>query len=73
MEALQENQVGHGLHYPVPIHLTRAYAHLGYASGRFPIAEKLAGEILSLPMYAELTAEQIEQVCEVLTQTTVSG
>jgi dTDP-4-amino-4,6-dideoxygalactose transaminase len=73
MQTLKDHQIGHGLHYPVPIHLTAAYAHLGYSSGRFPVAEKLAGEILSLPMFAELTAEQIEQVCDVLTTTPVSG
>jgi len=73
MQTLMEHQIGHGLHYPVPIHLTAAYAHLGYAAGRFPVSEKLAGEILSLPMFAELTAEQIHRVCEVLTTTTVSG
>jgi dTDP-4-amino-4,6-dideoxygalactose transaminase len=73
MQTLKDHQIGHGLHYPVPIHLTTAYAHLGYSAGRFPVAEKLADEILSLPMFAELTAEQIEQVCDVLTTTPVSG
>jgi dTDP-4-amino-4,6-dideoxygalactose transaminase len=73
MQTLKDHQIGHGLHYPVPIHLTAAYAHLGYSAGRFPVAEKLADEILSLPMFAELTAEQIEQVCDVLTTTPVSG
>ena len=73
MQTLNDHQIGHGLHYPVPVHLTGAYAHLGYSSGSFPVAEKLAGEILSLPMFAELTAEQIDQVCEVLTTTPVSG
>jgi dTDP-4-amino-4,6-dideoxygalactose transaminase len=53
--------------------LTDAYAHLGHRAGSFPFAEKLAGEILSLPMFAELTTEQIQQVCEVLTTTPVSG
>jgi len=41
-----------------------AYAHLGYKKGDFPVAEKLAEEILSLPMYPELAKEQIEYVCE---------
>jgi dTDP-4-amino-4,6-dideoxygalactose transaminase len=73
MQNLEDRQIGHGLHYPVPIHLTDAYAHLGHRAGSFPFAEKLAGEILSLPMFAELTTEQIQQVCEVLTTTPVSG
>jgi dTDP-4-amino-4,6-dideoxygalactose transaminase len=61
---LKENGIGTGLHYPIPLHLTQAYAHLGYKKGDFPVAEKLANEILSLPMYPELTKEQIEYVCE---------
>jgi len=61
---LKENGIGTGLHYPIPLHLTQAYAHLGYKKGEFPVAEKLANEILSLPMYPELTEEQIDYVCE---------
>jgi dTDP-4-amino-4,6-dideoxygalactose transaminase len=61
---LKENGVGTGLHYPIPLHLTQAYAHLGYQKSDFPVAEKLADAILSLPMYPELTEEQIEYVCE---------
>jgi len=60
---LKENGIGTGLHYPFPLHLTGAYSHLGYKKGDFPMAEKLADEILSLPMYAELTEEQIDYVC----------
>ena len=51
-----------GIHYPVPLHLTPAYASLGYSAGAFPVAEKLAGRLLSLPMHPELTSEQIEYV-----------
>jgi len=61
---LKENGINTGLHYPIPLHLTQAYAHLGHEKGDFPAAEKLAGEILSLPMYPELSVEQIEYVCE---------
>jgi len=61
---LSENGIGTGLHYPIPLHLTRAYAYLGYKKGDFPEAERLANEILSLPLYPELTEEQIEYVCE---------
>jgi dTDP-4-amino-4,6-dideoxygalactose transaminase len=50
------------IHYPVPIHLQEAYADLGYKQGTFPHAEKLAARSLSLPMYAELTEEQIAYV-----------
>jgi dTDP-4-amino-4,6-dideoxygalactose transaminase len=51
-----------GLHYPIPVHLQRAYAHLRHRAGDFPVAERVASECLSLPMYAELTAEQQEAV-----------
>jgi dTDP-4-amino-4,6-dideoxygalactose transaminase len=61
---LKENSIGTGLHYPIPLHLTEAYAHLDYKKGDFPVAEKLANEILSLPMYPELTEDQIDYVCE---------
>lgn len=73
-QALQENGIGHGLHYPVALHRTSAYAELGYGPGSFPNAEQQAGEILSLPMYAELTDSQIERVCDVLKRASfVSG
>jgi dTDP-4-amino-4,6-dideoxygalactose transaminase len=61
---LEDNGVGTGLHYPIPLHLTGAYSFLSYKRGDFPVAEKLAGEILSLPMYPELAEEQIDYVCE---------
>ena len=58
---LQEAGVQTGIHYPVPLHLQPAYAHLGYQRGDFPIAEKMAGCILSLPMFPEITAKQQER------------
>lgn len=51
-----------GIHYPVPVHLQPAYANLGYRVGDFPVAERLAARILSLPMYPELRGEQIDRV-----------
>lgn len=63
-EYLQEQGIGTGLHYPFPLHLTGAYSYMGYEEGDFPKAEKLASEVLSLPMYAELTGKQIDYVCE---------
>jgi dTDP-4-amino-4,6-dideoxygalactose transaminase len=59
---LGERGVQTGIHYPYPIHLQKAYADLGYEPGAFPVAERLCATILSLPMYAELTSEQIERV-----------
>lgn len=58
--------VGAGIHYPVPIHMTRAFAELGYSQGTFPNAEQAAGQILSLPLFAEITASQQERVVSAL-------
>lgn len=62
--ALAERGIATGLHYPVPLHLQRAYAHLGLREGAFPVAEAIAGRLLSLPMYPELSHEQIAFVCD---------
>ncbi|NIA12357.1 MAG: aminotransferase class I/II-fold pyridoxal phosphate-dependent enzyme [Nitrospiraceae bacterium] len=59
---LQEKGISTGLHYPLPLHLQEAYGFLGYKEGDFPVAEKAAKRILSLPMYPELTKKQIEYV-----------
>lgn len=54
--------IGTGLHYPVPLHLQQAYASLGYKAGDFPVAECAAGQIISLPMFPQLTLEQLMRV-----------
>jgi len=59
---LQNNGIGTGLHYPVPIHLQKAYAGRGHKEGDFSVTEKVSSEILSLPMFPGLTGEQIEHV-----------
>lgn len=56
---LTNRGVSTGIHYPIPIHLQEAYSSLGHKKGDFPTSEKLAGEILSLPMYPELSEKQI--------------
>jgi dTDP-4-amino-4,6-dideoxygalactose transaminase len=56
--------IGTGIHYPIPLHLQRAYNHLGYSHGDFPVSERLANEVLSLPMGPELTLGQQERVAE---------
>jgi dTDP-4-amino-4,6-dideoxygalactose transaminase len=63
MNGLGGKGIGCGIHYPVPIHLTEAYKYLGLGRGSFPVAEQCADEFLSLPMFPELTQEQIEYVC----------
>ncbi|GAI52083.1 unnamed protein product, partial [marine sediment metagenome] len=68
---LKEKDIGTAIHYPVPLHLTPAYSHLGYKKGDFPVAEKLSTEILSLPMYPELTEEEVKYVATTLKQYTI--
>ena len=59
---LTKRGIGTGLHYPLPLHLQPAYAHLGLKQGAFPVTEHAADEILSLPMFPELSEDQIGQV-----------
>ncbi len=63
LEQLQEKGITAGLHYPVPLHLQKAYSHGNQPSGSFPVTEGCAERLLSLPMYAELSDEQINYVC----------
>jgi len=56
--------IGTGIHYPIPLHLQKAYKELGYRGGDFPVAERAAAEILSLPMYPQLEAEQQSRVAK---------
>ena len=62
IEYLREREIGTLIHYPIPPHLSEAYAYLGYKRGDFPIAEKYADEVLSLPMYNGMTQEEQETV-----------
>lgn len=63
---LTEKGIGTGLHYPVPLHLQRAYKELGYQEGSFPRSEESAKQLLSLPMYPEMTREHVERVAQVI-------
>ena len=63
-QQLQAQGIQTGIHYPIPVHLQGGYADLGYRSGDFPYAEQAANEVLSLPMFAELTEAQIDRVTE---------
>src|SRR5205807_8879759 len=65
-QALEAAGVQTGLHYPISLHLQEAYRHLGYRPGDFPVAERIGRECLSLPLYAELTAEQQDAVVAAL-------
>jgi len=67
-EFLNTKGVATGLHYPLPLHLQEAYAHLGYNEGAFPVTEDVAGRLISLPMYPELSREQIEYVVKCISE-----
>jgi len=60
---LAADNIGTGIHYPIPLHLQKAYGHLGYEAGDFPVSERLAQEIVSLPMYPNLTEAQQHRIC----------
>ncbi len=64
--ALADAGIDTAIHYPTPIHLQPAFAHLGYEPGDLPVTERAAGEILSLPMYPELPLEDVDRVAEAL-------
>jgi len=72
MAFLKEQGIGTGIHYPIPLHMQRAYHALGYSRGDFPVTERAAAEIVSLPMYPQLTAAEqarvVEQVVQFATQ-----
>lgn len=66
LQALNEQGIGAGIHYPVPIHQMPAFSHLPYKKGDFPITEAYAPTLLSLPIFPEMTPEQVDRVCETL-------
>jgi dTDP-4-amino-4,6-dideoxygalactose transaminase len=68
LKALQDAGIGAGIHYPVPVHLQKAYANLGYRAGDLPVTEGLANQFLSLPIYPELRPKQVAEVVAQLEQ-----
>lgn len=64
MNHLKKAGIGTGIHYPIPLHLQKAYAAMNYSPRDFPVAGRVASEILSLPMFPQLTLEQQERVVE---------
>jgi dTDP-4-amino-4,6-dideoxygalactose transaminase len=59
---LSEAGIGTGIHYPIPLHLQKAYAELGYKAGDFPVTERVAAEIVSLPMFPQFSSKEQDQV-----------
>lgn len=66
MAKLKGEKIGCAIHYPNPLPFLKSYAYKAHQEGEFPIAEKLCGEIISLPMYAELREDQVESICEIV-------
>jgi dTDP-4-amino-4,6-dideoxygalactose transaminase len=66
--SLNSQGIGTGIHYPIPLHLQSAYHSLGYGPGAFPISEKLATEIVSLPMFPQITSAQQARVVSEIAQ-----
>ena len=64
MKHLAAENIGTAIHYPIPLHLQKAYAHKNFRQGQFPVTERLAGEIISLPMYPQLAEMQQSVVVE---------
>jgi dTDP-4-amino-4,6-dideoxygalactose transaminase len=64
MEHLKNAGIGTGIHYPIPLHLQKAYEGLGYRKGDFPVAENAAARIVSLPMFPQLTSDQQKRVAD---------
>ncbi len=63
---LSKHSVGFGKHYPVPCHLQKAYAYLGHKEGDFPVSEHIASHSLSLPMFPEMTKDEVDAVIAAL-------
>lgn len=63
---LKENGVGYSIYYPMPLHLQKCFSYLGYKKGDFPVSERISTEILALPIYPEMTIDEVEYVCETI-------
>lgn len=72
-DALETRGIGTGLHYPVPVHLQKAFAHLGYRDGDFPVSERIARECMTLPLFPEMTESQQDRVVDALREVLREG
>ena len=64
MNYLDDNNIGHIIHYPIPPHLQKSYRHLGFKKGDYPIAEKIHKEIISIPLRPSLRLNEIDYISE---------
>ena len=63
---LKQEGIGHAVYYPIPLHRQPCFAHLGYRDGSLPRSERAAGEVISLPIYPELTRAQLDRVIDAI-------
>ena len=63
---LKENEIGTSIYYPIPLHLQKCFDYLGYKTGDFPIAEKLCKTVIALPMFPELSGDEVDFVCDTI-------
>lgn len=63
---LKENEIGYSIYYPIPLHMQKCFSYLGHKKGDFPVSEKISEEILALPIYPEITEEEVDFVCETI-------
>ncbi|RAP34140.1 transcriptional regulator [Candidatus Marinamargulisbacteria bacterium SCGC AG-410-N11] len=68
MDVLQEYTIGHAIYYPVPLHLQGCFSHLGYQEGNLPVSEKAAKEVVSIPVFPELTQSELDYTVAVINQ-----
>jgi len=61
---LKEKDIGTSIYYPVPLHLQNCFKYLGYKTGDFPVSEKLCQRVIALPMYPELTGDEVDYICD---------
>lgn len=66
VERFKEKGIGYSIYYPKPLHLQKCFAYLGYREGDFPVAESVAKRILALPIYPEITDDEVEYVCDTI-------
>lgn len=65
-EHLKKNEIGYSIYYPMPLHLQKCFSYLGYKKGDFPVAERVSQNILALPIYPEITDDEVDFVCKTI-------